>query len=241
MNIVLCGQKYFGQAVLELLLEMGHRVVLVSSPAWRNERLEVDDRCTGPRDRLHAEAERLRIRWVPSGWMSVHSIPDGVDLIVAAHSHDFIPRAVRERTRLGAIGYHPSLLPLHRGRDAVRWAVKMRERVTGGSIYWLTDQVDGGPVAAQGWCFIRPDDTPETLWRRDLQALGLRLFRKVLEDIESGTLVRIPQDESMATWEPAFGPPPLHRPDLPQIGCVPGYEVRADAEAWAKLRLAMYR
>ena len=42
----------------------------------------------------------------------------------------------------------------------------MGDRVTGGSVYWLTKGVDCGPVAAQDWCFVRPDDDPESLWRR---------------------------------------------------------------------------
>jgi len=79
------------------------------------------------------------------------ALPGGVDLILYAHSHDFIGAATRGKTRLGAMGYHPSLLPLHRGRDAVCWTLRMGDKVAGGSVYWLTDVVDGGPIAAQGW------------------------------------------------------------------------------------------
>jgi methionyl-tRNA formyltransferase len=150
------------------------------------------------------------------------TVPRGTDLIVCAHSHAFVSRAARNATTHGAIGYHPSLLPLHRGRDAVRWTIAMRDRVAGGSVYWLSDTVDGGDVAARGLCFVRPDDTASTLWRRDLFPLGVRLLAEVVADVERGVIVRERQDESLATWEPSWEREPLYRPEVPQLTALVG-------------------
>ena len=98
----------------------------------------------------------------------------------------------------------------------------MRERITGGSVYWLNDTVDGGPIAAQDWCFVGVDETAEELWRNKLQSMGLRLFARVLDDIGRGLLVQVPQDPTIATWEPALTQPPLYRPDLLMLGV--GYQ-----------------
>lgn len=227
MKIYLCGQKMFGQEVLHLLRARGDEVVGVSAPR--------EGRDNRP-DRLWQRAGFFEIPRLPAGELNAGLLPDDVDLIVCAHSHDFIGRATREKARLGALGYHPSLLPLHRGRDAIRWTLRDNDKITGGSVYWLNDTVDGGPVAAQDWCFVQPKDTPETLWRRELFPMGLRLFAKVLEDIERGVLVQIPQDVKLATWEPSFNPPALKRPDLPMLtdGRDFGYRVavtRDDARA----------
>jgi methionyl-tRNA formyltransferase len=94
----------------------------------------------------------------------------------------------------------------------------MGERITGGTVFWLDETVDGGPMAAQAWCFVRPGWTAQELWREALQPLGLRLLEQVLGDIERGILVRVPQDNRLATWEPSFERPPLTRPDLPLLG-----------------------
>jgi len=205
VRIFVCGQKSFGAAALNLCLASGHQVAGVSSP--------VDA------DRLTFEAGERRLPWMPAGSLNADALPANVDLILAAHSHDFIGRATRLRSRLGAIGYHPSLLPRHRGRDAVAWAIKMGDPVTGGSVYWLGDTVDGGDIAAQDWCFIRPGDSASELWRRELFPMGLRLLGQVLKDLSTGVAVRIPQDDSLATWEPAIhGAPPLRRPDLVMLG-----------------------
>ncbi len=196
MNIIIAGQKAFGAAVFETLHNAGNHIVAVFAPPD-----------TGKVDRLAAAAYNVNVA-VHHG-MKPDKIPDGVDLIVAAHSHDYISAASMAKTRLGAIGYHPSLLPVHRGKDAVRWAIKMNDKITGGTVYWMTDVIDGGPIAAQDWCFIRPGDTAAELWRRDLFPMGLRLLAKVVEDIKQGNIVKIEQDETLATWEPAWERPPL--------------------------------
>jgi methionyl-tRNA formyltransferase len=98
--------------------------------------------------------------------------------------------------------------------------------VTGGTVFWLNDTVDGGPVAAQEHVFIPAGWDAETLWRERLQPLGVELLRNTLRDIAAGRLVRIPQDHGIATWEPALDPPALYRPDLTQLGVLPdGYAV----------------
>lgn len=209
MRIYLCGQKYFGATVLHALLDVGHTIVGVSAPFADAK---------GRPDRLMNAATIAGLPVMRAGRLNADTLPAGVDLIVAAHSHDFIGEKTRLRARYGAIGYHPSLLPVHRGRDAVRWAVRLRERITGGSIYWLSNTVDGGPIAAQRPVFIRPDDTAEELWRRDLAPLGVNLILQVTNDIACGRIVKVEQDEALATWEPALGVAPLHRPDLIMLG-----------------------
>ncbi|WP_198420390.1 formyltransferase family protein [Sulfurimicrobium lacus] len=131
-------------------------------------------------------------------------IPAGVDLIVAAHAHAFITQGARLATRYGALGYHPSLLPRHRGRDAVRWTIHMGDPIAGGTAYWMDDGADTGPIAAQDWCHVRPGDDARTLWRRDLAPMGLRLIEKVLGELDKGIVTAIPQADYPATWEPAF-------------------------------------
>jgi methionyl-tRNA formyltransferase len=205
MRILLCGQRSFGRAVLESLLEHGRDIVSVCAPAVQD-------------DRLFIRAEHYHIPVIPSGSLRAETMPAGVDLIVAAHSHDFIGRKTRLKARIGAIGYHPSLLPRHRGRDAVRWTIKLGDPVAGGSVYWLSDNTDAGDIAAQDWCFVAPGTTPSELWRNDLFPMGVRLLNRAVSDLASGVMVAIPQEEQFATWEPSWDRPPIRRPDLTMIG-----------------------
>lgn len=204
MRILLAGQKWFGAEVFRALRAVpGVQIAAVAAP---------------PDDRLGAQAALRSVPIIRAGTLNAATMPAGIDLIVAAHSHDFIGERTRSRARLGGIGYHPSLLPLHRGRDAIRWTIRDRDRITGGTVYRLSNRMDGGPVLAQDWCFVRPQDDAETLWRRDLAPMGVRLLVDVVDRMSrEGYIEGTPQDESMATFEPSMTPPPAFRPDLPAL------------------------
>lgn len=206
MRVVIAGQKRFGRDVLEMALARGHEIAAVSCP---------DDDA----DKLRIAALNRDLPIIGARRLNASTMPSGCDLIVAAHCHTFISEMTRRKAELGALGFHPSLLPRHRGRSAIEWAIRFGERTTGGSVYWLNETVDGGPVAAQDWCFIRPDDTPRALWARELAPMGLRLFGQAFAALERGVIVAEPQDFDLATWEPAIdNVPPLWRPDLLMIG-----------------------
>ncbi len=203
MNILIAGQKWFGAEVFRALRSAGGvNIEAVCAPVEG-------------RDRLAEQARLYGVGIIPAGTLRDRTMPDGIDLIVAAHSHDFISEKTRLRASFGGIGYHPSLLPLHRGRDAVRWAIRMREAVTGGTVYRLSNKLDGGNILAQRHVFIRPDDTAEELWRRDLAPLGIELlFEVVSRFAERGYQNGTGQDDTLATWEPSIDRPPVFRPDL---------------------------
>ena len=207
MNVLIAGQKRFGRDVAHLVAtRYGWTIAAVSCPVHQPPEAL---------DKLHIYALNHGLPVIPSGQLTSERIPAGVDLIVAAHCHDFISRKVRHRVPLGALGYHPSLLPRHRGRSAVEWAVRFGERITGGTVYWMNETLDGGPIAAQRPVFVRAGDTARSLWTRELAPLGLELFEQVFDELDQNLLTRRPQDPSLATWEPAIdGVPPLHRPEL---------------------------
>jgi len=202
MNILIAGQKWFGAEAFRALRAIdGVTVSAVCAP--------LGDRL-GEQASLHGVPVIDKVR--------AGTVPDGTDLIVAAHSHDFISEKARHRATFGGIGYHPSLLPLHRGRDAVRWAIRMGDKVTGGSVYRLSNRMDGGDILAQEHVFVRPGDTAEELWRRDLSPLGVDLLaRVVLSFSRHGYQRGAAQDESLSTWEPSIDRPPAYRPDLLMI------------------------
>ena len=131
------------------------------------------------------------------------AIADGTDLIVAAHSHARVSKEALARSRLGGIGYHPSLLPRHRGIAAIEWTIRERDPIAGGSIYHLADRMDAGAIAAQDWCFVKPGETARELWERALAPMGFDLLAQVVNYAKAhGTVPAKPQDEQFATKAP---------------------------------------
>ena len=132
------------------------------------------------------------------------AIPEGTDLIVAAHTHARVSPEALARSRLGGVGYHPSLLPRHRGIAAVEWTILEGDPIAGGSVYHLADGWDAGAIAAQDWCFVARGESARELWERALAPMGLALLGRVVRHArDHGTLAgRSTQDARFATRAP---------------------------------------
>jgi methionyl-tRNA formyltransferase len=195
MDIALIGSRWLGAEVLSGLLQRGHSVSVVATDA--DDRLARAATAAG----LPLTLLEGRRRVTPE------DVPDEVDLIVAAHSHAFIPAEVRAKARLGAIGYHPSLLPRHRGIAAVEWTILAGDKVAGGSVYHLADAMDGGPIAAQEEVAVEPGEDAASLWRRALGPMGVRMLLAVIDEAaRSGQIAAREQDPAGVTFAPAIKP-----------------------------------
>jgi methionyl-tRNA formyltransferase len=137
--------------------------------------------------------------------VAASEIAEGTDLIVTAHSHARVSREALAAATLGGIGYHPSLLPRHRGIAAVEWTIREKDPIAGGTVYHLADRMDAGAIAAQEWCFVRKGETARELWERALAPLGQKLLGEVIDYARiHNALPGKPQDEQFATNAPSL-------------------------------------
>ena len=171
LKCVLVGSRFFGATVLDALRREGvAEIVRVVAPAD-------DDRLAARRARgRHRRCTCSRTRRSCPG----EAIPEGADLILAAHTHARVSNEALARSRLGGVGYHPSLLPRHRGIAAVEWTILEGDAIAGGSVYHLADGWDAGAIAAQDWCFVAKGETARELWERALAPMGLALLARVV-------------------------------------------------------------
>jgi phosphoribosylglycinamide formyltransferase 1 len=66
------------------------------------------------------------------------------------------------------LNIHPSLLPLFPGLDAQQQAIDHGAKVSGCTVHYVDETLDGGPVIAQREVPVHEDDTAETLAARIL-------------------------------------------------------------------------
>jgi glycine cleavage system regulatory protein len=192
MKCTLVGSRFFGAAVFEALRRDGIDVATVVAPL-------ADDRLA-----LVARASDVPVHVLDNPkYVPGDAIAEGTTLIVAAHTHARVSREALARARLGGIGYHPSLLPRHRGVAAVEWTILEGDPIAGGSVYHLSDGMDAGAIAAQEWCFVTKGETARELWERALAPMGLELLTRVVRHARThGELPARPQDERFATKAP---------------------------------------
>src|SRR5258707_14297288 len=159
------GPRHFGVTTLNMLRQHGVEVAGVVV-ADAEDRLAAAARAAGIEVRVQADPKRVE----------ASEIADRTDLIVTAHSHARISRKALAAAKLGGIGYHPSLLPRHRGIAAVEWTIREADPIAGGTRDHLADRMDAGAIAAQEWCFVKKGETPRGLWERALGPLGQQLL-----------------------------------------------------------------
>ena len=193
MKCALVGSRFFAASVFEALRhEEGIEFTSIVAPA-------ADDRLT-----LAAQAAGIPVHVLDNPKMVPgEAIAEGTDLIIAAHTHARVSDEALARSRLGGIGYHPSLLPRHRGIAAVEWTILEGDVIAGGSVYHLADGWDAGAIAAQDWCFVNKGETARELWERALAPMGIALLSKVVQIARlEGRVPASQQDQRFATRAP---------------------------------------
>lgn len=194
MRITLVGSRHFGVTTLNMLREHGVGVVRVVVA-------DADDRLAAT---AKAAGIEVAVQANPKLVVASEIAPD-TDLIITAHSHARIGKDALAAAKFGGIGYHPSLLPRHRGKAAVEWTIKEGDPIAGGTIYHLADRMDAGAIAAQDWCFVRKGETARELWERALAPLGLKLLADVIDYVKvHKALPSKAQDEQFATLAPSL-------------------------------------
>jgi len=194
MRITLVGSRHFGVTTLDMLRRRGVDIAGVVVA-------DTDDRLAAA---AHAAGVKVTVQADPKHVIA-REIADGTDLIVTAHSHARISKEALAAARLGGIGYHPSLLPRHRGLAAVEWTIREGDAVAGGTVYHLADRMDAGAIAAQEWCFVKKGETARELWERALAPLGQKLLGDVIDYAKTyHALPAKQQDEQFATNAPSL-------------------------------------
>lgn len=126
------------------------------------------------------------------------------DAFVVAAYAKIIPKKLIDAASLGAIGVHPSLLPLYRGASPIQGALLGGEKETGVSVYLMDEMVDHGPVFAERRVAIEADETYASLMEK-LAVAGGELVAEVLPQFFAGKIVPVEQRHELATLTRKFG------------------------------------
>jgi methionyl-tRNA formyltransferase len=106
----------------------------------------------------------------------------------------------------GAFGMHPTLLPRHRGRAPIPWAILSGLATTGVTLFEIPDaRADSGAIVGQVEVPIAPDETATILFER-LAVAHVELVRELVPAILAGAAPRLPQDERRASAWPKRSP-----------------------------------
>ena len=106
--------------------------------------------------------------------------------------------------RTGTLIFHPSLLPRHRGRDAIKWAYELKEPFTGVTWFWAAEGYDTGDICEQEVLPLDLSVRPRDFYERGVIPAMVRTLAYAIGDISEGVIRRRPQNEAAATYEPPY-------------------------------------
>lgn len=131
----------------------------------------------------------------------------------------------------GVYGMHPSLLPRHRGRAPIPWAIISGLARTGVTLFEITDPTaDSGPIVGQAEIAIARDETAATLYEKTADA-HVALVREYVPQLVAGTAPRIPQDPRRASAWPKR---------TPADGIIDWETQAAHLDAWVRAQTRPY-
>lgn len=198
MRIAFLGTPEFALPSLDMLYCSGHTLAVFTQP----------DRPVGRHATLTPPPTKAFAleHGIPVFQFEKIRLPEGVaalkefapDLMVTAAFGQLLSAENLAIPKYGCINVHGSLLPKYRGAAPIQWAIIDGEAETGITTMMTAIGMDTGDILLVDHVAIDPDETAGELFER-LSIVGADTLRRTIASLEAGTLVCIPQDESLAT------------------------------------------
>jgi len=201
MRIVFMGSPQFAVPILRALASNYNLICVVTQPdrpAGRGKQLRPSP-VKSVSQELNLpilQPEKLRNSEVVNQIKSL--LPD---LIVVAAFGQILPGEILLIPTYGCLNIHASLLPRWRGAAPIQAAILHSDDETGISIMLMDAGLDTGPVLSQRSIAIQPNETAGDLSER-LSQFGGAFLIEILPDYFQGSIIPIPQDNSLATYAP---------------------------------------
>ena len=121
------------------------------------------------------------------------------DAIVVIAFGQILPKAILDMPKYGCINVHASLLPKYRGAAPIQWSVIDGEKETGVTTMYMNEGLDTGDIIDKVVVPIDKKETGGSLFDK-LAIEGGKLILITLIELENGTAVRTPQDDSKSNY-----------------------------------------
>ncbi len=196
MRIIFVGSVYFSFKILEHLININANVVGVISK--KESKINSDFYDLGPfcedfnlpnlstRDINNEES----FNWIKN------LMPD---VIYCFGWSNIIKEPLLNLPEKGIIGFHPSLLPLNRGRHPLIWAKVLGLKESGTTFFEMDKNADSGPIISQEKFLIEEQDTAKDLYKKII-ANGKKQVEKFTLQLEHNKEKKVLQPKNSNYW-----------------------------------------
>ena len=196
MNIIFMGTPDFAAESLKAIIEKGHNIMAVVTnpdrPKGRGMKMIATPVKEVAIEKNIPVYQPLKGRGNEDFIEALKSLNPDVICVVAYGK--ILPKEILDIPKYGCINVHASLLPKYRGAAPIQWAVLNGDKTTGVTTMYMDVGMDTGDMILKEEVQIGEDETTGELWER-LSVIGGNLLVRTLDEIENGTVNRIPQGD----------------------------------------------
>jgi len=202
LKIIFMGTPEFSIPSLKMLVEEGYEVIAVvtqpDKPKGRGKKLSSPPVKEYALEKgiLVLQPEKVK---TPEFMNQIRSL--NPDLLITAAYGKILPAELLDIPKYGCINVHASLLPKYRGAAPINWAIINGESKTGITTMQTDIGMDTGDILLKSEIEITDDITAGELEEK-LAELGAETLKKTLQKLKDGSLQRIPQQHSEASYAP---------------------------------------
>lgn len=199
IRVVFMGTPDFSLAPLKVLIENTNVVLVVSKPDAEVGRKRI---LTPSPVKIMAMDKNIPVFTPNSIKKDYQEVIDAKpDLIVTCAYGKIIPKELIDYPKYGCVNIHASLLPKYRGAAPIQWSLISGDKETGITLMYMDEFMDTGDIIDKVVYQIKDSDDIGSL-HENLSVLGGELLLKNLENLVSGNVNRIKQDDKLATYAP---------------------------------------
>ena len=200
MRIVFMGTPDFSVPALKAIVEAGHQVTAVvtqpDKPKGRGKDVQMTPVKIQALEYGIPVYQPVKVKTPEFVEVLKKEAPDAIVVIAFGQ---LLSKEILDLPNYGCVNIHASLLPKYRGAAPIQWAVIDGEKETGVTTMYMNEGLDTGDIIDKVVVPIDKKETGGSLFDK-LAIEGGKLILKTLIELENGTAVRTPQDDSKSNY-----------------------------------------
>lgn len=110
------------------------------------------------------------------------------DIILCLGWSEILSKEILSLPKISVIGYHPSKLPLNRGKHPIIWSIALGLKNTASTFFLMDRKVDNGKIISQKILPIKNNDNASTIYKK-LSKTALNQIKEIIKNIYNNRLV----------------------------------------------------
>jgi methionyl-tRNA formyltransferase len=196
MRVVFIGSVIFSRIALEKLFQMNTQIVGIITKSESKFNADFDDisdlaiKNKLPFKYVNNINHIENVKWIQE---------KKPDVIFCFGWSSLLKIEVLSLSKLGVVGFHPSLLPSNRGRHPLIWAKVLGLSKTGTTFFFMDENADTGDIISQKQYSISFEDTANVIYQKMIDS-AIEQIDEFLPKLISGNYEVIKQTTEGNNW-----------------------------------------